>query len=1297
MHHRLCALATSLALLGLSLTTTAQPAAAARYALGSVPDQTVWSGSERSFHLHWNDRPGVTMTVAASPAPAGPLILEPSAATDWRFHYRPAAADKTPFTVTVAASLGGETTAQSWQITPQPVLPPEAAVFGADQHTQPIPFATAGIRVFDRPTPLAESLNYQQQILRDVRIIGETVELEANHPNGLYEAYGNGDRRDLKRVEIIAERLIIRSPVRFKQTQVTLQARELIFEGAGQIKTTPEERTQSAGINAAGGLNGADGLPAGHLTLQIGALHTDGPGVRFDLTGGAGQPGGPGEHGAAGASIDTYWSSARVCDSGMCKTHTPPDGTYIVYYRYTLAGTTVSQRGVNRWPGDGSNAKPSGKPGEGGRGGSLVSNLDLAGRFSLAGGRSAAPTLPTAWPYDRYAGGAAGTPVRSQKVRFYVEWFQMKSSAESRTSKAGTDAAIQRARTAAGPNGTYTLTEAPLGWLHPLALRQVLQHLRDDYLGNRLDTVAPRLADYAEILAAYRAGPVWTALDPTARFEFEQMHAEIRLLQQRLEAGLDYFGNPAGWVPMLSFEVNFTLFQNEIDRAMDTLYLAYWINNKAQTEQQRLESLTAARNQLRTELDQARRDYNAAMTRLPRLRTQAAQLHTDIQNVQIKLEAKELELLEDTREPDWVFGLRFGLKLSAMMCQMIPVYQPALGTVGEGLRVASDFNPDRPWDSIQGAGDVASTYLASDFESSAQGQQNAQAGVDPAQAESMGLDYLGALQTTGNGLTKGVADIQAFLKQHEAPSPEMLAELERLKARSPEYKALLEEVEALMERNRQFTEELILTMQQVATLSGVLSRNLLAIDALNRRIAPGALVLDERATSYLEDMERRAYDRLLKYHYYLAKAYEYRLLEPYTEPLNLEGLVERFEAIATLNQAPQLTPDQFHSLRAVFQDKLSRVAETIFDRYNANRPELSAPLRFSLSAEQIATLNAGGTVRLNLRDAGYFPPHEENLRIVDLRVTALTTAPGPGQPGSTAYVDLYLAHAGISLLKRDGAIHRFQHYNHLTDNPIVWGARFDLVGSQIDPIRPSDASGSLLRSLLSGAAVTDMLLYSRPSAWADLLLSRSSFNSLGDPIQIETVRLELVYDFTPRRPALDLRELEILTATTEPDGLGGTTRREAALLPYIALSRPDRNGRQDARGRFLRVFPSSLEPLQIVAPARYGQYQFEKWTDRFGRDLPVGPLTDPVLDLTLAGDLTLVAQYGPATADSLELSPPLLSNGRLRLRWNGGPGIRLQTTPSLGHGPWQDVAGSAGQSEIEVPAVESAAFFRLVR
>lgn len=315
-----------------------------RYNMGSVPDQTVWSGSSREFLLHWDNRVGVLMSVEATPLPDGLLTLEPVDDTNWHFRFEPDDTDTTPIRVEVTAIDGGQQLTYRWELVPQAVLRPEADFFSSGPHTQsPIP--PYGVSVFDLTDPLPVFMNYGQRNVHQVRIVGEIVEIEVGHANGLYEAYFDGGRRDIRAMEIIAERIVFRSPARLKQTAVSLSARELVFEGDGQIQTTPEEQTQSAGTNNGGGIAGVDGLPGGNIFLEVGEIVADGPGVRFDLTGGQGQPGGPGQHGANGSSIATSWSSVRYCDSGICKTHTPAANHRIIYWRYMFLGIKAAEGG----------------------------------------------------------------------------------------------------------------------------------------------------------------------------------------------------------------------------------------------------------------------------------------------------------------------------------------------------------------------------------------------------------------------------------------------------------------------------------------------------------------------------------------------------------------------------------------------------------------------------------------------------------------------------------------------------------------------------------------------------------------------------------------------------------------------------------------------------------------------------------------------------------------------------------------------------------------------------------------
>ncbi|MFC7338033.1 hypothetical protein ACFQY0_12645 [Haloferula chungangensis] len=1274
----------------------------ARYDLGAVPDQTIWGGSTREFLLHWNDRPTSTMTFTVSPEPSGSLTLAEVGGGDWRMAYTPAAEDKQPFVVTVSASDGGESALQSWEMAPQPVLGPEADYFRSGPHTQ-APVSHYDVETIDSVDPVPSSLNFESRNLYSVQVIGEVVEIEEDHPqNNLFEDYFDGSRRDLRAMEIIADRVIIRSPLRLKQTDVTVFARELVFEGEGSITTTPQEKTS---IPAGTSVLGDDGLPAGDIDLRVANIVAEGNSPRFDLTGGQGEPGSYGDHGGDGQDTIDGWTSVTVEDWPLSKTHNAGTGYRIIYWKYTAAGIKVKEGGTaSGKPTSGGDAKPSGKPGDGGPGGSIRTTVSVAGMADQSGGMTPSGTTPKTAPYHIYQGGSAGTPTKWRKVGFYLTVFNgiESETTSSGTTSAGDNAAIVRGDTPGGGSpGSVDLLDAPYAWMHPLAVRKALHHIRDDYLGERIASAQERIAFYVTELSDFQEHPTWVDLDPESQLDLAAMREEMIVLEQQMEAGLDYFGNAAAWVPMLSFEVNQTLFRNELDRAMNTLYLSYWIGNKAASEAERFDALNALRDAVVEQFEQTKTDYDIAVARLPLLTERANQIGAEVGSLQNELEAEEIELLNDTREEDWVTGLRIGLKISATMCQMIPVYQPALGAVGEGLRTASNFNPDRPWDSITDAKNVGTAYTSSPFYEAVDEKKNESDAIDSEEAKgdrSKSQDYAKGLLQAGQGLASGIKDYQEFIKEREAPSAEMLAELERLKSRSPEYKELMERVEALMIENRELADEIIDTMQKIGAMSGLMTNSLLALDALGRDISEG-VVLDERASSYLDDLERKALDRLVKYHYYLAKAYEYRLLLPYTEPLDLSALFTRFGEIAQVGDHT-VTPEQFESFKSVYQEMLSDVAETIFDHYNANRPDLSVPIRFNLLDEEIETLNAGGTVTLNLREEGFFQPDEENVRIVDLSLFSLEAAPqGGGSLGRTAFVDLRIEHSGESLLKQRGSTYLFRHYNRSTDNPFVWGGRYDVIDDQIDPIHPSEASDSLLRSLLAGDAVNDMLLYSRPSAWADLRITRSYVNSGGPPLEIQSARLEMIYDFTPRAASSRQRDLEVLVRTLVENVGGETTSEESSFQPYFELDAIDSSGRSDARGSFLRTYDSASGVVTITAPARYGLWEFAGWTDAFGNELPGGPYTDPTFHAALPDDTVLVAQYRESSAVAvipMWLRASLLPGGEsLRLEWQGDDGVRLQFNPTLDRGSWEDVDGSQSVRTMEVPLTGDSGFFRL--
>jgi hypothetical protein len=198
----------------------------------------------------------------------------------------------------------------------RPALISEFDVYGTNERTQLANDATPSDLIdLSRRSVVEEDFNGMSRSTYAVSLSSpSTIIFEQGNQNNLYLSYG--DRNDIKTMEIMAHTVIIRSPLKLRQTQLTIHARELRFEGSGQIITTPVEVTQratDAEASATGkGVDGANGLPGGNVTLHVESLNLQSSGVKFDLTGGRGQNAGKGKHGVRGTSIP---SNAQLVSS----------------------------------------------------------------------------------------------------------------------------------------------------------------------------------------------------------------------------------------------------------------------------------------------------------------------------------------------------------------------------------------------------------------------------------------------------------------------------------------------------------------------------------------------------------------------------------------------------------------------------------------------------------------------------------------------------------------------------------------------------------------------------------------------------------------------------------------------------------------------------------------------------------------------------------------------------------------------------------------------------------------------
>jgi hypothetical protein len=359
----------------------------------------------------------------------------------------------------------------------------------------------------------------------------------------------------------------------------------------------------------------------------------------------------------------------------------------------------VSDIGVsprNCRPGDGENAYAGGQPGDGGAAGQITSSLptSLLEPLCDSQGGAAGPTTPPE------AGGERGGPVPAYRVQIDIVkktppwesgrspqlWVEQVESADGH-SEPERSASAGMAR---------TLQHQPRSWLQPEVVDAVLTCARDAYRNGHRDMAQALLDPY---YAALRSGD--------ADEELSSRFVAIQSMRTNLLNNLDYYGNPAGWLPRLRLSTNFDVFQRV--RQLSTSLLYYGL-----TTEQKYDSLEHQDELARQASDVLGQELDFAVTSLRDACTDLAQARLELEDASRRVLAKQADLnllkslteqeaLEATERQRLYRGI---CKTIGGVMKTVPVGQPYLGLAGDVAGIAGDIdftNPDALPKQVAGA------------------------------------------------------------------------------------------------------------------------------------------------------------------------------------------------------------------------------------------------------------------------------------------------------------------------------------------------------------------------------------------------------------------------------------------------------------------------------------------------------------------------------------------------------------------------------------------------------------------
>src|SRR5690606_24834750 len=130
------------------------------------------------------------------------------------------------------------------------------------------------------------------------------------------------------------------------------------------------------------------------------------------------------------------------------------------------------------------------------------------------------------------------------------------------------------------------------------------------------------------------------------------------------------------------------------------------------------------------------------------------------------------------------------------------------------------------------------------------------------------------LNLTKVGQSKYKEILSIINSEKQVPKNEVEAVLAELKATDPIFNAMADKIAVLISQKEALLQQILSLNDKIQKLNSQITISMLSMDGLNRSIADANNVMDDRVNVYLDHMESRARERLLKYHYFLKKAYE---------------------------------------------------------------------------------------------------------------------------------------------------------------------------------------------------------------------------------------------------------------------------------------------------------------------------------------------------------------------------------------------------------------------------------------
>ena len=1242
-----------------------------------------------SFETHVDDFADVEITYNGSERPSGEIIFDSAMRV---LYYTPSKQDLLPFDMKLTArdSKGRELSAVIG-ITPRPRLKPEFE----------LPFTSKGARLdesssvywkVDKTRGPNGTINYRTDTEPSYNyfMTGKTILLDSDDsdsPLSYLRSSTNEPRFDINKLVIHAERVIVRSPVVIPHAELEIRTKLLRFERDGHFNVQP--RTYSLKPpgypdiqDGRAGLDARDVRVWTYDPIEVDDLNSNQ--TRFITSGGCGSAGSPPYEGDAPVWRDDWGDTWFEYSQPGCSIYhyhfddheVTDNGAHGRLYEFGAKwrGTSTWEffpESINNGPDNPRGVPPrpgapvsGGAPGNGGRGGSLILNqlsVSISDWIDVSGGcaGSLTPSIDNWSAYDKRGDGRSNCKKSEIAVNVHVEgigshaewcprertiWYPCVDHVHLLDAGKSVDdpdryiksTAEKHARPGSAGNVTFA-TEKTYHWISLDAMDMIIKYAKHAYLRDDFASVEQDMRHYTKALLDIVKYNISSFDITLARSKL----SEIETMLERYDEKLDYFGNPAGYIPLLSLEASMSRYVGEMSSVVRSLYLEAWFGT---FQGQVVQSAQLVKSQIQAsqkEVAMSIERFNSAQLEVSKL----SQFSIDLENEQALLQKAMNEVMhrienDGRRNVQNKKIAKFFCSMLSKLASVVPTGQPGLGAAVGFVSDISKRLIDREkilvGETIRGAVDVVKKVRNSNLPTPEEAKRllgsirdNIPRNFSLKTPTFLNLERLSEL----SGRLQSVAEFASnAVRELQIGDAELKAEISRLLQQDYEFQALAPIVQRLQMKVKNVH---VLLSGTIKTLT----ENLNMIISLNTRLG---MLYDNRDSllqvssnelaTWIRHRGELARDRIVRFSYIIKKAYEYLMLEPVELEPRLDDFVVKLQELAGRQGAKLPSYPDFDAItRAIYDETiLNRVINNLYEQQKSILGRSKRVVEIDLSLDELRQLTENGYAKLDLYSRNMHFPGDQDMRVISVDFVhfdyEVLSRPEPPT------LMLKTFHGKTNIVEKSGRKYRFMNpFTYFFDEPghralsnfgveedashlylpgVSWNAICDTKKrTLINEVR--DVGGTSVLTSLLGQRTEDIQF--RPSYMGDWYLTYGFAESYDAKIRIDRLTIRFNVSVSPLRT--DWRKLHIQTVS----GANGD-KIEAPVI----IDREDVNGRTSGYGDISRFY-TFKERVEVKVGEFFGVGKFVGWKRNLQDQTLISK--DRVINVELSSAISLIAIY----------------------------------------------------------------------